>query len=230
MVEGTTAWGALTLLRQSERRPFTPAETELVASVTTPLATGLRRALLGTPPVAAPAEGLSSGIAVLGPDNVLALADEWAERWLAELNAERPAGRLPPVVAALAQRARMADADHRAPCEARVRTASGAWVVVRASALGPEPVSEVAIVLEPARSRQLAPLIADAYGLTERERVITQHVAHGLATDDIAARECISPWTVQDHLKSIFEKVGVRTRGELVARIFIEPDAARLAP
>ncbi len=230
LVEGTTAWGALTLLRQSERRPFTPAETELVASVTTPLATGLRRALLGTPPVAAPAEGLSSGIAVLGPDNVLALADEWAERWLAELNAERPAGRLPPVVAALAQRARMADADHRAPCEARVRTASGAWVVVRASALGPEPVSEVAIVLEPARSRQLAPLIADAYGLTERERVITQHVAHGLATDDIAARECISPWTVQDHLKSIFEKVGVRTRGELVARIFIEPDAARLAP
>jgi DNA-binding CsgD family transcriptional regulator len=197
--------------------------------VTTPLAAGLRRALLGAAPVAAPVdEELSSGVAVLGADNAVALADEWAERWLAELDADRPGGRLPPVVTALARRARMGDADPRPPSEARVLTASGTWVAVRASALGPPPDSEVAVVLEPAGSRQLAPSIADAYGLTERERVITEHVAQGLATDDIAAREHISPWTVQDHLKSIFEKVGVRTRGELVARIFFEPDAPRL--
>jgi DNA-binding CsgD family transcriptional regulator len=229
LVEGTTAWGALTLLRTAQRRPFTPAETALVASVTTPLATGLRRALLGAAPVGAPAdEELSSGVAVLGPDNDIALADAWAERWLAELNADRPDGMLPPVVTALARRARMDDAEAGPPSEARARTASGTWVAVRASALGPGPGAEVAVVIEPARSRQLAPLIADAYGLTERERVITEHVAHGLATDDIAARECISPWTVQDHLKSVFEKVGVRTRGELVARIFFAPDAPRL--
>jgi DNA-binding CsgD family transcriptional regulator len=83
-------------------------------------------------------------------------------------------------------------------------------------------------VLDRARSWQLAPLIADAYGLSERERVITEHVAHGLTTDDIAACEYISRWTVQDHLKSIFAKVGVRSRGELVARIFFGPDAPRL--
>jgi hypothetical protein len=173
LVEGTTAWGALALLRTTERRPFTPAETALVASMTTPLATGLRRALLGAAPVAAPVdEELSSGVAVLGADNAVALADEWAERWLAEVDADRPGGRLPPVVTALARRARMGDADPRPPSEARVLTASGTWVAVRASALGPPPDSEVAVVLEPAGSRQLAPLIADAYGLTERERVI----------------------------------------------------------
>ena len=36
-------------------------------------------------------------------------------------------------------------------------------------------------------------------------------------------------WTVQNHLKSIFEKLGVSTRGELVARLFFEHHAPQLA-
>jgi DNA-binding CsgD family transcriptional regulator len=41
----------------------------------------------------------------------------------------------------------------------------------------------------------------------------------GRSTADIAAHLFISVNTVQDHLKSIFAKVAVRSRGELVARL-----------
>ena len=36
--------------------------------------------------------------------------------------------------------------------------------------LGDASDARAAVILEPARSPELAPLIADAYGLTERER------------------------------------------------------------
>jgi DNA-binding CsgD family transcriptional regulator len=83
-------------------------------------------------------------------------------------------------------------------------------------------------MLEPARADELAPLIAAAYGLSERERVVTQMVAQGLATAAIARRLHLSPWTVQDHLKAIFEKLDVSSRGEVVARMFFDHYAPRL--
>ena len=58
-----------------------------------------------------------------------------------------------------------------------------------------------------------------AHGLTSRERDICREVIAGHSTADIAGRLFISAHTVQDHLKSVFAKVGVRSRGELVARL-----------
>jgi hypothetical protein len=48
-----------------------------------------------------------------------------------------------------------------------------------------------------------------AHGMSPREREICHEVIAGRSTREIATRLFISPHTVQDHLKSIFDKAGV---------------------
>jgi DNA-binding CsgD family transcriptional regulator/GAF domain-containing protein len=219
----TGTWGALALLREAKRPHFTPAEVRFVASLTGPLADGLRQAALLSG--AATDGDEAAGLLVLAPDNSVEIANRAADRWLGELGAgDRPGTDLPVVVRAVASSTRRADDIARA----RVRTATGRWVVVRGSLLGDGPASRVAVLLEAARPPELAPLIADAYGFTERERVVTELVAQGYSTSEIAGRMHLSAYTVQDHLKTIFEKSGAGSRGDLVARLFFEHYAPRL--
>jgi DNA-binding CsgD family transcriptional regulator len=234
LVTGSSTWGGLTLLRAKDRAHFTPTEVGLVASVSPRMADGLRRALLLTADRTPRRDDEPvPGFAVLAPDNTIALADAAAERWLAELADGKPDGMPPRVVTAVAGRARSIVGGRAAAtvptARARVRTCSGQWLLLRASTLGDGPEAQTTVILEPAGPHELAPLIADAYELTERERAVTALVAQGLATSAIAARLHLSPWTVQDHLKTIFDKVGARSRGELVARLFFEHHAPRLA-
>ena len=231
LVSDATTWGALTLLRASDRGHFSPADAALVASVSGHLAEGLRRAMLFSSLSGERQDHEdTAGFLLLAADNSVTLADAAGESWLAELDDGSPGKPLPPVVAAVAHRARnIADggAETGAVARARVRTASGRWLLVRGSTPG-ELDAQTAVIIEPARPHELAPLIADAYCLTDRERTVTQLVARGLDTSAIAGRLHLSPWTVQDHLKAIFEKVGVRTRGELIARLFFDHYAPRL--
>ena len=233
LVDDSTMWGGLTLLRGSDRRTFTPADAALIRSLSRYLAEGLRRAMLVTALSAdRQATEESVGLVLLASDNSITRADAIAEKWLAELREDGRDAPVPPVVTAVASRARsIGNRQHEgtdAIARARVRTASGAWLLVRGTTLGEESDAQTAVILEPARAHELAPLIADAYGLTYRERAVTQLVAQGLQTGAIAERLHLSPWTVQDHLKSIFERVEVSTRGELVARVFFEHYAPRL--
>ena len=252
VVDGTT-WGALTLLRGGQRPDFAAGDTALVAAVAAALADGLRRATL-TEAVATTRAERGVGVLALAGDDTVVAVDPAAERWLAQLRDEHltaaaadrhgdavhgrdsGAGRavparsgLPVAVTAVACQARRI-ADGRAAAttaRARVRTAAGSWLVLHAStAAGPDAATTV--VVGPAPTEEVAPLVASAYGLSPRERAVTRLVARGLATTAIGVELHLSPWTVQDHLKAIFGKVGVRSRGELVARLYFPADAADL--
>jgi DNA-binding CsgD family transcriptional regulator len=94
--------------------------------------------------------------------------------------------------------------------------------------MGDRPDAPVTVVLEEARPAEMAPVLVAAYGFTDGERRVTELVALGLSTRQIAERLHLSSYTVQDHLKSIFAKSGAGTRGELVARLFLDHHAARL--
>ena len=64
-----------------------------------------------------------------------------------------------------------------------------------------------------------SPAPAPADGLTQREREVALLVADGLRSREVAERLGIASQTVKSHLKTIFDKLGVRNRVELARRL-----------
>ncbi|MCT2589929.1 helix-turn-helix transcriptional regulator [Streptomyces sp. N2-109] len=229
---GDRPWAVVSLFRRGGGAAFGPAETSLLAGLSGPLAACLRRFARPSASggrIDAPAPGL----VLFDPSGEPTSINEEARQHLSRL----PDGpsipsqlglRLPIWVVATALQARaIARGRDRGGARVRIRTVDGHWLTCHASCLsGPAGrPGPVALVIEPAAAADLAALIAEAYGLTPRELEITQLITRGLPTTEIAAELFISPHTVRDHLKAVFGKVEVSSRGELVARLFAEHNA-----
>lgn len=65
--------------------------------------------------------------------------------------------------------------------------------------------------------------------LTAREQEVAAFVCRGLSTREITARLHVTVDTVQDHLKSVYDRTGVHSRGELVALIYRHDYLPRIA-
>jgi DNA-binding CsgD family transcriptional regulator len=64
-------------------------------------------------------------------------------------------------------------------------------------------------------------IIAPAYGLSPREQEVVDLAVRGASTKQISQVFYISEYTVKDHLKNIFGKVGVRGRRALVKQLYL---------
>jgi DNA-binding CsgD family transcriptional regulator len=84
------------------------------------------------------------------------------------------------------------------------------------------------VFIQRAYPNLVAPLLLKAYGLTPREQEVAQLLLRGATTTQASRRLGISGYTVTDHVKSIFEKVGARTRGELSATLFFGEHLPRI--
>lgn len=223
VVDGT-CWAAAGFLRDAGSPWFTQDEVRCLASLSPVIAEGFRKAMLVST-VTEDASGVPGVVVLDGAGNMESISPS-AEQWLRELF-EIPAPcslHEVRVVQAVAARSRA----NASPCgsglasRARVQTRSGRWLLVYATPLSGGGEGRVAVIVQPAGLHDIAPLVAQAYGLSEREREVTRLCFQGLSTKEIAAALHISPYTVQDHLKSIFDKTGTHSRAELVGHVFLE--------
>ncbi len=226
MDEGA-CWGGIALYRRDELPDYTPEERAAIASVTGVLAEGVRRAVLASA-VEADDSPEVPGLVLLDASDTVDAATPTAEQWLDDLVTRDESDRLGLIQAVASQARRAGRAETEEAARARARTRSGRWLVLHGSLVDGDPEGRVAVIIEPAHAPEIAPLIAMAYGLTPRERDVARLVIQGLPTAEIAKQLFVSAHTVQDHLKSIFAKIGVRTRRELVTQVFADHYAPRL--
>lgn len=219
-VTGGEAWGALGLLRASTM-DFTAAESAFVDEISGYLAHAVRVALLQESAALEPPPAGGPGVVLLDHSLRLEAATAAARRLLAEIADQPTEDALPYVVYAVAARARVAgrSAGEEGLARSRVPARSGGWLTLHGS-LTHEDSARIAVIVERAQPAAIAPLIARAHGLTAREAQLLPYLLRGESTKQIAGSLAISPYTVQEHCTRIFDKLGVRTRRALAARLF----------
>ena len=206
-------WGSLTLYRRAPRPPFSDRDETIVRSALTAMADLFRLAMLRAAIQAPSSLDRPPGMIVVSPAGEITAITQAARDWLDAIDDR---GRIPSAVRSVAAAAAAGDG----LAHAAFPIPEDRWVILHASPLGGRDPG-VGIIVEGAQPVTLSAVIAGAYGLTPREREITALAAQGRSTKQIASALGISPFTVQDHLKAVFGKVGVQSRAELVATLYV---------
>lgn len=218
-------WGALVLFRESCAPDFSQGQAELVAVSTAGVATAIRRELVLNE-VAEGGDVDGPGLLVVDATLAPVSATSGARRWLAEIDDDVDARTgLPHALMIVGHRAMAATSG---PARGRIRTMAGQWLSVYAERLIPDS-AQVSLIIEPSRPVEIAELVADAYGLTARERQIVRLLAGARSRAEMARELGLSAHTVDDHVKRIYAKLDVRSRAELSAKLFFDQHASRIA-
>ncbi|WP_353810419.1 helix-turn-helix transcriptional regulator [Agromyces sp. SYSU T00194] len=224
-------WGAISMFRGTDDAPFSDEEMRLLAELAPAFTRGIRAGLLARIGRTDAGEDPGPAVMVVDAAGSLVQSSPGATAQLARMAEVPNTGDPLAVVHALVHGARrFARGEGDRMPRVRVRTVDGVWLVLHASPLGGagDRAGDVVVTIAEARPQEIIGLVADAFGLTPREREVVAMVLRGADTKEIAAAIHVSPYTVQDHLKSIFEKAGVTSRRELVARVYFDQYVPRM--
>lgn len=210
-VTGGRVWGGLHLSRRLGREGFEGRDVHLLDALAPHIAEGLRAAAARAALSAVPSTEV--GVAVLGADGEVEVVNGVAEELLAD-------GRAPetsPVRVVAKLLARDLTGRSVVPSVTVVDEARGRSYRVRGErAQGADGFPRGLIFIEPARPADSTDALREL-GLTPRESEVAQAIIRGQSTGKIAASLVVSPYTVQDHVKNICNKLGVGSRRELAA-------------
>ncbi|MGV0794413.1 helix-turn-helix transcriptional regulator [Mycolicibacterium sp. XJ1819] len=216
---GNATWGNFCLTRRAADGFFTEVEVAVMARLCPHIANGIRACLQLTSRFAGHTAPAPPALVIFADDGSVESMTPQVTEWLGPIDDERLNSAI--VLHEVARQARtLAEHGVGEPALARTTARSGDWLVVRGVRLDAE---HTAVVLEPARRSDIAPLLVALRQLTRREKEITQLLLTGMATRDIAGRLWITTETLRGHVKAIFAKLGVNSRPELAALLSQEP-------
>ncbi|MGY0235983.1 helix-turn-helix transcriptional regulator [Longispora urticae] len=211
LVERGVPRGALLLLRERGRPPFSERDADLAVRLSSGLAAALRRfvtrrLLRPTGPAGPP------GVVLVGPGHRISAATPAGRDWLGLLRRELALGEdeLDSAVLNVALHARGRGAVSRVPT-------SAGWLAMSAEVV--DGTGEVAVTIGPAGGSLLLPALAGWYRITARERAVVEQALLGLPVRQIARRLDLSPYTVNDHFRALYRKMAVTSREELVTAL-----------
>ena len=219
---GKTTWGFLCLHREG-KTGFSTKDIARLHAIAPHAGEALRRIVAGSLSTmkarseSEPAVVLTEGDVVVGMTGA-------AASWLYDLEARVVAigDGLPFSLLAVIRRLEALERTLPAspPPRLTITTRAGSLLEVHAARMrGSAGQSAVVITLAPASAAARSSLLLAARGLTPAQRRVAHLVLQGLSTRAIVDRLRIGEHTVQDHLKAVFEKVGVGSRRELVAAL-----------
>ena len=218
-------WAFLELWRSETPGRFGQAEADFLAGLIDPLTLALRRCQARAFMAVPAREQARAGPVVLVLSADLQVRSQTPQTMAYLQTLVPPAeGRRPiPAVAynVGAQLLAVEDGIDSNPPMARVHVADGLWMTARAGRLdgqGAARTRDIVVTLEESSGAERLDVFCRAVGLSAREREVLEHLAAGEGTREVAGGMFLSENTVQDHLKSIFAKSGVRSRRALLSR------------
>jgi DNA-binding CsgD family transcriptional regulator len=208
-------WGTMVLFSARDNR-YSEADAALVAQIVPPVARALRLGQRSEPTPIEAVDWSGPGVIVVDGEERIEMADERALARMRSLGAEL-GGSLPGAFGVVCAWARMRDPER--PARARARGVGGPWLTIDVSPIDDAPRGRLAVVIQAASGPDVLDAAMRSHALSAREREVALLLIAGHSNKEVAAALCVSPHTVNDHLKAIFEKTGAHTRGEVAMRV-----------